>query len=240
LRNDPDLIINKKDFPEERQIAKTISFKVAYGGSAYTLKDDFGTSEEEAQLFIDNFLNAFPDLKSYFKNCEENVLKTGYIIIDKTTNRRWFSPDFDKLEKINKEIWSYFPDNYRKLSKEQREKVKKEVYLKNPHVKDMWSLYFTIQSSLKRTSLNYPIQGLAGSQTKKSAVLFRKYCIENNLQDKLFLVNLIHDECSAEVNENFAEKGLQILKSKMIEGAQFFCEKVKMDAEGNINTNWSK
>ena len=64
--------------------------------------------------------------------------------------------------------------------------------------------------------------------------------IENNLQDKLFLVNLIHDECSAEVNEDFAEEGLQILKSKMIEGAQFFCEKVKMDAEGNINTNWSK
>ena len=84
------------------------------------------------------------------------------------------------------------------------------------------------------------VQGLAGSQTKKAAILFRQYCIDNNLTDKLFAVNLIHDEVSAEVNTDFAEEGLQILKSKMIEGANFFCKKVKMDAEGNINTHWSK
>jgi len=240
LRDQPDLIITKKEYPEERQIAKTISFKVAYGGSAFTLKDDFGTSEEEAQLFIDNFLDAFPQLRSYFKKCEEDVLQRGFIIIDEITNRRWFSSDFHKIKELNDTIWSHFPKNYRKLSQDERKKAKEEVYKEHPEVKDMWSLYFTIQSSLKRTSLNYPIQGLSGSQTKKSAVLFRQHCIDNNIYDKLYLVNLIHDECSGEVNEDFAEEGLKILKSKMIEGANFFCKKVKMDAEGNINTHWSK
>lgn len=240
LRNEPDLIITKKTHPEERQTAKTISFKIPYGGSAYTLKDDFGISEEEAQLFIDNFLGAFPQLKSYFKQCEDSVLKNGYIIIDPITDRRWFSSDFCKLDTLNKEIWKHFPDNYRSLSIEQRKIVKEDLYKIHPEIKDMWSLFFTIQSSLKRTSMNYPIQGRSGSQTKKAAVLFREYCIKNNLQDKLFLVNLIHDECSAEVSKDFAEEGLKILKEKMIEGAQFFCQKVKMDAEGNINTHWSK
>ena len=240
LRNEPNLIITKKEHPEERQIAKTISFKVAYGGSAFTLKDDFGTTEEEAQLFIDNFLDAFPQLRDYFKHCEEEVLKKGYIIIDEFTDRRWFSSDFKKIKELNDKIWSYFPSNYRDLSNEKRKIIKEEIYKVHPEVKDMWSLYFTIQSSLKRTSLNYPIQGLSGSQTKKAAVLFRQYCIDKNIYNKLFLVNLIHDECSAEVSEDFSEEGLQILKEKMIEGANFFCKKVKMDAEGNINTHWSK
>lgn len=240
LRGEPDLIITKKKHPEERQIAKTISFKVAYGGSAFTLKDDFGTTEEEAQLFIDNFLDAFPQLRNYFKKCEQDVLKNGYIVIDEITNRRWFSSDFKKLKILNDKIWSHFPNNYRDLNLEQRKIVKEDLYKVHPEVKDMWSLFFTIQSSLKRTSLNYPIQGLSGSQTKKAAVLFREHCIENNIYDKVYLVNLIHDECSAESHKDFAEDGLKLLKNKMIEGANFFCKDVKMDAEGSINTHWSK
>lgn len=240
LRGEPDLIITKKTHPEERQTAKTISFKIPYGGSAYTLKDDFGISEEEAQLFIDNFLDAFPQLRNYFKKCEQDVLKNGFIVIDDITNRRWFSSDFKKLKILNDKIWSHFPNNYRDLNAEQRKIVKEDLYKVHPEIKDMWSLFFTIQSSLKRTSLNYPIQGLSGSQTKKAAVLFREYCISNGIYDIVYLVNLIHDECSAESDEEFAEQGLKILKDKMIEGANFFCKNVIMDAEGSINTHWSK
>lgn len=211
-----------------------------YGGSAFTMKDDFGVSVEEAQEFIDGYLDAFPGLIDYLKKCEEAVAKTGEILISEITGRKWFSPDFHKLEEMNQEIWSYFPKNYRQLGEAKRKEVKEQVYRDFPHVKDMWSKYFTIQGSLKRTSYNFPIQGCAGEQTKKAAVLFRENCIENNLTDVLFLVNLIHDECSAECKEDFAEEGLNILKTKMIEGAQYFCKKVKMDASGNISNHWEK
>lgn len=240
IRNDPNLIILKKTHPEERQIAKVTGFKTIYGGSAFTMKDDFGVTVEEAQTFIDGYLDAFPGLKEYFNKCEEAVMKTGEIVIDEITGRKWFSPDFHRLADMNKEIWSYFPKNYRQLSQAKRTEAKEKVYKEFPHVKEMWSFYFTIQGSLKRTSYNYPVQGRAGSQTKKAAVLFREYCIENNLTEILYLVNLIHDECSAECEESFAEEGLRILKTTMIDGAQYFCKKVKMDASGNISNNWEK
>jgi DNA polymerase I-like protein with 3'-5' exonuclease and polymerase domains len=103
----------------------------------------------------------------------------------------------------------------------------------------MWSEYYQLKGSIERCSQNYPIQGLAGSQTKMAGVLFRRYQIENNLRDKLYLTSLVHDECLSEVVKEMAEEGLKVLENKMIEGANLFCKKVKMGATGNICEYWS-
>jgi DNA polymerase-1 len=238
IRNDPDLIITKKTDPKARQDAKSINFKIAYGGSAFTLKDDFGVDEDVAQKFIDGYFEAIPSLKEDFEVAKKRVLELGYIEIDKITKRRWWWKEFDYLKELNKKIWSHFPDNYRKLNKEQKDVVKKELYEKHPEIKDMWSEYFSLQGKAERNALNYRIQGLSGSQTKKAGILFREFQLKNNLQDKIKITNLIHDECLAECQEDFVEEGRQIIENCMKQGAQYYCSKVKMEAEAVITDFW--
>ena len=68
--------------------------------------------------------------------------------------------------------------------------------------------------------------------------IFRKYQLENNLQDKIWLVSLIHDESLAETVFDFSEKAKKIIEVCMINGAQTYCNKVKMDAVGFIVDYW--
>jgi len=237
MRNEPDLIVSKKTHPEERNAAKSISFKIAYGGSAYTLKDDFGVEEEVAQEFIDSYMKAFPALDNYFKSGREKAVKKGYV--DIIPDRRYWEPDFKKMKELVEKAWSFYPSNYKDLSQEAKQEVKEKINKEHPEIKKYWSEYFSLKGSLERCSQNYPIQGLSGSQTKMAGVLFRRYQLENNLRDTVYLTSLVHDECLAETKEEFAEQGLKLLEEKMIEGANLFCKNVKMGASGNVCIYWS-
>lgn len=239
MRNDPTLIINKKDHPTERKTAKDISFKVAYGGSAYTLKDDFGVDEDVAQSFIDGFLDAFPSLREYFDNGKKEAMKLGYIEIDPITGRRWYDPNFKRMSALNKKIWSYYPPDYKDMDWKARDVVKQKIKVAHPEVRDMWSEYFSLKGKLERNSMNYKIQGLAGSQTKMAGVLFRKHVLENNLQDKIFITLFVHDEALGEAITGYEEQGRTLIEKCMEDGAMTFCSKVKMKAEAITNTFWN-
>lgn len=238
IRNDPELIVLKKTHPKERQDAKSIGFKIAYGGSAYTLKDDFGVEEDVAQEFIDGYFEAFPSLKADFDKAKEDVVKKGYIEIDKITGRRWFDPNFQKMNELGKKAWSYFPDDYRRMKVEDRKVFKKKLYEEHPEIKEIWSEYFSLKGKLERNALNFRIQGLAASQTKMAGIMFREKQIEEDLEDKIGLTSLIHDECIAETSPDFREEGRKIVEECMENGAQFFCEKVKMKAGAVIVDFW--
>lgn len=238
IRRDPDLIVTKKTHPKERQDAKAIGFKIAYGGSAYTLKDDFGVEEDIAQSFIDGYFEAFPSLKEDFEKAKKSVLELGYINIDKITGRRWFWKDFKKQKELSDKIWSFYPKNYREMSIADRAAFKAKLKVEHPEVSEMWSEYFSAQGKAERNALNYRVQGLAGSQTKMAGIYFREHQILNNLQDKVWLTNLIHDEALGEAKQEFAEEGRAILQDCMERGAQYFCKLVTMKAECVTNSFW--
>ena len=238
IRDDPTLVVTKETHPKERQDAKSINFKICYGGSAYTLKDDFGVIEEVAQEFIDSFFFAFPTLKADFDKAMENALRLGYIEIDPITKRRWFDKNFSRMKDLNKQAWACYPKDYSEMSTVQREKVKATLRIEHPELKDLWSEYFSLKGKLERNALNYRIQGRAGSQTKKAGILFRQFQLENNLQDVMWLVSLIHDESLIETVSSFSEKAKIITEKCMIKGAQIYCNKVKMDAVGFVVDYW--
>lgn len=229
LRNEPNLIITKKTHPKERTIAKTISFKTAYGGSAHTMKDDFGVEEEVAQEFIDSYMNAFPSLKDFFEKGKKHAVENGYI--DIAPDRRYWEKNFDRMKELNESIWKFYPNNYKELPKEKKEKVKKEIYEKHPELKEMWKEYFVMKGDLERASQNYKIQGFAGAQTKMAAIQVRKKQIANGWRDKIYLTNLVHDEVIAEAIEGMEEQGRALIEDCMVRGAMFFCKKVKMKAD---------
>lgn len=91
----------------------------------------------------------------------------------------------------------------------------------------------------ERACLNYIIQGTAGSITKLAAILVRKWILENNLQDKVLITNLIHDEINLEVKEEYAELAAENLVRCMIEAGKIWCKEVPLKATCKITNHWT-
>ncbi len=153
-------------------------------------------------------------------------------------DRRYWEPTYRYMNSINQKIWEWYPKNYRQLDEEERKVAKEKVKQNHPEVGGLWKEYFTLKGELERCSQNYPIQSLAGSQTKKSMILFRRQQIEQGLRDKVWLTNLIHDEALAEVVDGYEQQGKELLEQCMIQGANEYCKRVKMVAEGVICQWW--
>ena len=63
---------------EQRQLAKTTSFLIVYGGGAFNLSQTFGMSVEEAQRIIDSYFEAFPGIPSYMDFISDHILEHEY------------------------------------------------------------------------------------------------------------------------------------------------------------------
>ena len=238
IRNDPTLICLKKTHPDERQAAKAIGFKIAYGAGAFALKDDFGVDEEVAQEFVDGYFAAFPSLQADFENAKKKAVELGYIEIDPITHRRWFFKEFYHMQSLNRQAWACYPENYKNLTPGQRTDVKNELKQSHPELHDLWSEYFSLKGKLERNALNYRVQGLAGSQLKMAGIIIRRHIIDNNLENKLYPVSLIHDETLAESDNDHAEECKQLIENSMVAGGNKFCKKIKMAATAVLGQFW--
>lgn len=237
IYNDPKFVASKKT-KRERDVAKAINFKLSYGGSAFTLKDDFGVSEEEAQQFINNYFDSFPGLQADFKKVQKFALEHGYIVIDTYTQRRWFCPYYDKMKAIEKEIWTYYPKDYRQMSAAQRQEVKTRNKIDFPFLGEMWSQYFYYKGQLERAALNFRIQGLSGGMTKLAAILLRNWKLKNGYDKEGFINNLIHDEINSLALDDLTNTYKQKMEEVMARAGTFFCRKVPMTAEAVEGDYW--
>lgn len=220
INNDPDLFVppkelrdgsNNPDFKPEhnamRNAAKAINFKIAYGGSAYTLKDDFRVDEDTAQKFIDTYFDAFPGLKAFFAKSKRTALKKGFILIDDITYRKYFLPEVKNLKKYLDE-------------------------------KD-WTNYFYYKGKYERASVNYKIQGTAGSITKQAGVLFYNWIKENNLFGKVDITNIIHDEINVESLKPYSQMAAKALEKCMEDAGKPWCRTVPLKASAKITNYWT-
>lgn len=208
IYNDPEFICDPIKNNSERQKAKSLNFKLAYGGSAFTLKDDLGTTEEEAQKFIDVYFEAFPLIKNYFKKQEDTCMNTGVIVNNNFSYRICWLQNYELLEEL---------------------KIQKKTNSKK---------YRSLYNELKRKTYNTPIQGTAVDQTKLAAILIQNYIDENNLSNLVYLVNIIHDEFILESHISIAEEIKNIVSEKMIYAAQYICKTVPMGCKTTITEYW--
>lgn len=220
INNDPDLVIPPKELPDgsdnpeftsdhnaQRSAAKAINFKLAYGGSAFTLKDDFKVDEDTAQEFIDTYFDAFPGLRSFFAESKKIALKDGYIHIDKVVNRKFFFKDIDKLP----------------IYKEEKD----------------WKNFFSLKGKYERASVNYRIQGTAGSITKLAGTLFRRWILDNKLENYVFITNIIHDEINVESTIFHSKLAAKALEKCMEDAGKPWCTVVPLSAGAVISTYWT-
>ena len=63
---------------DQRRIAKTTNFGVIYGQSSYGLSATLGIPQEEAQTFIDAYLETYPGVRQLIEKTLSNVRNSGY------------------------------------------------------------------------------------------------------------------------------------------------------------------
>lgn len=93
----------KEKHPEKRQIAKSVSFALAYGGNGFTISNNLGISPEEGEAIYNAYFNAFPKLKLFFDESIKKSMDKGFIEIDPITKRKFYFGNLDKLKEYKKE-----------------------------------------------------------------------------------------------------------------------------------------
>lgn len=63
----------------QRRIAKTVNFGLAYGQTAFGLAQSTGMSQEEARAFIDTYFDNYPGVKRYIEETKQRAAKQGYV-----------------------------------------------------------------------------------------------------------------------------------------------------------------
>lgn len=233
MYNKPDLIITTKE-KEERNKAKTILFKILFGGSAYTLAQDFSITEEEAQKMVDSFMNSFPGLTESFEISKKEAVKKGWVQTCVYTDKRYFFPDFELMNNLQQEFFSYYGKEYQALNMQERKEYKENLYKTKPHVKGLNSQSGKLRGKLERTSLNFKIQGSASTAMKICIILAE----ENNRNLKQGMLLPIHDEGLFEFPENIIEQKDKELENHFAKAGSFICKNVPMTSVGEIGNYW--
>jgi DNA polymerase I len=65
--------------PGTRSKAKMVNYGIVYGLSAYGLADRLQIPQEEAQEFIDRYLDGFPKVKEFIEQTIEHAREEGYV-----------------------------------------------------------------------------------------------------------------------------------------------------------------
>ena len=65
--------------PQLRSASKAINFGIMYGKGAFSLGKDLGISVKEADSFLKTYLDAFPKVDGYMKDCIAHAKDKGYV-----------------------------------------------------------------------------------------------------------------------------------------------------------------
>ena len=74
-----EAILGGKTDPGTRSKAKMVNYGIVYGLSAYGLADRLQIEQEEAQVFIDAYLERFPRVKAFIEETIERAREEGHV-----------------------------------------------------------------------------------------------------------------------------------------------------------------
>lgn len=233
LRNDPNLIITKEQ-KKERNIAKSLGFKILYGGGAFTIAQDLGIELQEGEEFVEAYLAAFPGLAKSFDQAKKLAVERGWVEVCGYTKKKYFFPDFQEMKELYDKAWSFFPKNYKDLNPQKKKEFRTELYAKKPEVKTLFILAGKLKGKLERAALNFPIQGAASSMVKLATILIEKS--STSLKEGVIL--LVHDELLTQYPEELAEAITLENENLMRKAGLFLCAHVPMNAVGEVGDHW--
>ncbi len=86
---------------EPRRRAKIINFSIIYGASAFSLARELGTTQAEAQVFIDRYFEKYPGVHDFLETCVLNAKEKGYS--ETLLGRRRPVPDLYSTNRITQQ-----------------------------------------------------------------------------------------------------------------------------------------
>lgn len=106
-----------------------------------------------------------------------------------------------------------------------------------------WNTYYVPEedmASIERQSKNTSIQGGSAIATKVAMVLIKNYIEENNLQDRVHLVMMLHDAVVTEARDDFKDQWAPIMTQLMEEGHNYLTPGNLVTADTPITKTWTK
>ena len=226
----------------ERQQQKIISFQSIYGGSEFTLSDSLGISAEEAKGIQDGFIKGF-ELEDSFTHYKKHAMDYGWVELDIKTGKRWFFSEYKKMLDAKEDALSYYPDNFNRFTKEDKEKWKAEQKIENPIISELWRTHMILKGKLERKSLNLRVQGLCASMTKKALVDISEFLWKKNLNNNFKMIISCHDECVGDLDKNHLEdkeKYGKVVQHYMEKASAFFLDGLVSKADPIYSKFWAK
>lgn len=188
---------------ENRQMAKTANFAIAYGGNGFTVAQNLNIDPKKGEVIYKKYMEAFPGLAKYFQEQRDLVMKRGFIVVNHVTNRRRFievSKDYDGdfakwRAHFRNYNWTLYREEKRKNSDIFKEKLKPEV-----------QKLFRFKSVIEKEALNTPCQGTGSDISKTAGVLMLNWIVKNKHWRTVKIVNFVHDEWVFEAHQATADK----------------------------------
>jgi DNA polymerase I-like protein with 3'-5' exonuclease and polymerase domains len=186
------------------------------------------------------------DIKKHHKDKRQVAKAAGFAIQfggnGHTISKNLGIPD-EQGEEVYNAYFKAFPQLKNYFNKVQRESKQQGYILIDPITgRKSWfrkPKNNKEQGVIDRAALNFPIQGRAGSITKFAGILFRRWVLENNLQDVVSITNLVHDEINVEARDDYAELTARHLEESMVEAGLKWCVDVPLKADAVITDHWS-
>lgn len=117
-----------------RRQAKAVNFGIIYGISDYGLSQNLGITRKEAGLFIERYLESFPNVKNYMSDIVHEAKEKGYVetllhrrrYIPEITSRNFNLRSFAERTAMNTPIQGTAADIIKKAMIEMADRLRKE------------------------------------------------------------------------------------------------------------------
>lgn len=201
----------KKKYPELRQKAKVLALAVVYGAEAGRIAQLLDIDFFEAKEIIDNYLNAFPGLKEYMRDCDYRATKKG---ISKT--------DFGRIRHLPqaKELFNRYGSKL----------LYNKAWVKEQGLSDT---KYTLKNALNN-SKNFPIQGLAAHIVNRAMIKVAREFRQSGID--AWICAQTHDEVTCVARVEQGQHAAAILKRCMETAVAI---SVPLVAEPLIGPNWA-
>lgn len=77
--------------PLQRSNAKAVNFGIIYGISSFSLSEDLSITKKDAEKYINQYFEKYPNIKKYMDNVVDDAKDTGYV--STLFNRRRYMPE---------------------------------------------------------------------------------------------------------------------------------------------------
>lgn len=176
-----------------RKLSKVVLLATMYGTSAYTLSQQVGITQEEAQGIIDDFYASYDDVTAFIKQKHEEADTQGYVETMFGRKRRFIGhPEVAK--------------RFKAVEKRVKDIVKKDkfnIWAEKDVPRDLKTKYWELAKEygrVNRQSVNAVIQGSSADIMKIAMIKISDYLKE--LGNDFKMVATIHDEVLIEIPED--------------------------------------